>query len=108
MVMTETIDIRQLTAEDYFDLKESMLSAYAADMAESYWREPTIRRLISLFPEGQIAVTVNGKVVGCALSIIVDYGKFGDEHTYEQITGYYTFNTHDPKGDILYGIEVFV
>ena len=80
--MTETIDIRLLTAEDYFDLKESMVSAYP-DMAGSYWREPTISRLISLFPEGQIAITVNNKVVGCALSIIVNYGKFGDEHTYE-------------------------
>jgi len=107
MAMTETIEIRLLTAEDYFDLKESMVSAYS-DMAGTYWREDTIRRLISLFPEGQIAVTVNDKVVGCALSIIVNYGKFGDDHTYEQITGYYTFNTHDPKGDILYGIEVFV
>jgi predicted amidohydrolase/GNAT superfamily N-acetyltransferase len=105
--MAETIEIRQLTAEDYLDLKESMMSAYS-DMQGSYWREPTIRRLMALFPEGQIAVTVNDKVVGCALSIIVDYEKFGDSHTYEQITGNYTFRTHDPKGDILYGIEVFV
>lgn len=105
--ISETIDIRQLTPEDYRDLKESMVSAYA-DMEGSYWREPTIRRLVELFPEGQIAVTVNDKVVGCALSIIVDYEKFGDEHTYEQITGYYTFSTHDRKGDVLYGIEVFV
>jgi len=105
--MSETVEIRQLTAEDYIDLKESMLRAYP-DMAGSYWREPTLRRLIEIFPEGQIAITVNEKIVGCALSIIVDYGKFGDEHTYEQITGYYTFSTHTPKGDILYGIEVFV
>lgn len=103
----ETIEVRHLTTEDYKDLKESMLSAYA-DMQGSYWREGTIQRLIDIFPEGQIAVTVNGKVVGCALSIIVEYDKFGDDHTYEQITGFYTFNTHNPKGDTLYGIEVFV
>src|SRR5689334_16113232 len=103
----EMIEVRLLTAEDYKDLKESMVSAYS-DMQGSYWREGTIQRLIELFPEGQIAVTVNGKVVGCALSIIVDYEKYGDDHTYEQITGYYTFSTHNPKGDILYGIEVFV
>lgn len=103
----ETIDVRLLTAEDYIDLKESMVSAYS-DMPGNYWREGTIQRLIDIFPEGQIAVTVNGKVVGCALAIIVDYEKFGDDHTYEQITGYYTFNTHNPKGDTLYGIEVFV
>ncbi|RAJ06953.1 putative amidohydrolase [Chitinophaga skermanii] len=105
--MADTIEIRNLTAEDYHDLKESMVSAYK-DMPGSYWRESTIQKLISLFPGGQIAVAVNGKVVGCALSIIVDYNKFGDDHTYEQISGYYTFNTHNPKGDILYGIEVFV
>ncbi|SHM93179.1 Predicted amidohydrolase [Chitinophaga jiangningensis] len=105
--MSDIVEIRNLTVEDYFDLKASMVSAYA-DMSGSYWREPTIRRLISIFPEGQIAVTVNDKVVGCALSIIVDYNKYGDDHTYEQITGYYNFSTHNPKGDILYGIEVFV
>ncbi len=44
----------------------------------------------------------------CALSIIVDYKKFGDEHTYKQITGNYTFNTHTRKGDVLYGIEIFI
>lgn len=103
----ETIEVRLLTAEDYHDLKESMVSAYS-DMQGNYWREGTIQRLIGLFPEGQIAVTVNGKVVGCALSIIVDYEKYGDDHTYEQITGFYTFSTHNPKGDTLYGIEVFV
>jgi hypothetical protein len=53
-------------------------------------------------------IKANNEVVGCALSIIVDYKKFGDNHTYKQITGNYTFNTHDPKGDVLYGIEVFI
>ena len=31
-----------------------------------------------------------------------------DEHTYEQITGNYDFDTHDDEGDVLYGIDVFV
>ena len=47
-------------------------------------------------------------IVGCALSIIVKYELFGDEHTYQEITGNYTFNTHNPKGDVLYGIDVFI
>lgn len=103
----ETVDVRLLTIEDYLDLKTSMISAYA-DIGGPYWKEAALRKLIHIFPEGQIGVAVNGKVVGCSLSIIVDYNKFGDDHTYEQITGYYTFNTHNPKGDVLYGIEVFV
>jgi predicted amidohydrolase/GNAT superfamily N-acetyltransferase len=47
-------------------------------------------------------------VVASALSIIVDYKKFGDNHTFQEITGNYTFNTHFADGDILYGIEMFV
>jgi GNAT superfamily N-acetyltransferase len=53
-------------------------------------------------------VEVDGKVAACALSIIVQYKLFGDEHTYEEITGNYSFNTHFEDGDVLYGIEVFV
>jgi predicted amidohydrolase/GNAT superfamily N-acetyltransferase len=67
-----------------------------------------VARLLEVFPEGQVAVEVNGTVVGCALSLIVDYSRFGDSHTYDEITASETFATHDPEGDVLYGIEVFV
>ena len=46
--------------------------------------------------------------VGCALSIIVNYNMVKGDHTYAQVTGNETFNTHDPNGNILYGIEVFI
>ena len=75
----------------------------------SYWTIETISKLINKFPEGQIVIKADDVVVGCALSLIVDYDKYGDNHTYRQITGNYTFSTHDPKnGDVLYGIEIFI
>jgi predicted amidohydrolase/ribosomal protein S18 acetylase RimI-like enzyme len=107
MMELKTVEIRNLELEDYQDLKKSMRSAYL-ELDEDPWDAASIRKLIKIFPEGQLAVVVNGKVVACALSIIVDYKKFGDNHTYKQITGSYTFNTHNYNGDILYGIEVFV
>ncbi|MEO8821606.1 MAG: hypothetical protein ABI374_12230 [Ginsengibacter sp.] len=66
-----------------------------------YWREETIQKLIKKIPDGQIVIEVDGVVVGCALSIIVNYNKFGDAQSYSQITGNYTFNTHDPNNQIL-------
>lgn len=101
------VEIRNLQIDDYLDLKKSMIEAYA-DWENSYWKEHHIKKLLSIFPEGQIGVFVNGKVAGSALSIILDYSKFGDDHNYQQITGNFTFSTHDPNGDILYGIDVFV
>jgi predicted amidohydrolase/GNAT superfamily N-acetyltransferase len=103
----QSIEMRNLDIQDYQELKKSMKSAYT-DMDEDYWDANSIRKLIKLFPEGQICVTVNGQVVGCALAIIVDYKKYGDNHTYKQITGNSTFKTHDNKGDVLYGIDIFV
>jgi hypothetical protein len=39
---------------------------------------------------------------------MIDYEKFEGNHTYKDITGNYTFSTHDPNGNTLYGIEVFI
>lgn len=101
------IEVRNLTMDDYNQLKQSMMQAYAS-LGGQYWGEAALARLIEKFPEGQICVLVNSRVVGCALSLIVDLDKFGDNHTYKQITGNYTFDTHDKDGDMLYGIEVFI
>jgi predicted amidohydrolase/ribosomal protein S18 acetylase RimI-like enzyme len=101
------IEIRNLRIEDYRDLKSSMIEAYA-DWEDSHWTEEHISKLLEIFPEGQIGAFVNGKVAGSALSLIVDYNKYGDDHTYEQITANTTFTTHDKDGDVLYGIDVFV
>jgi predicted amidohydrolase/ribosomal protein S18 acetylase RimI-like enzyme len=104
---TATIELRHLRIEDYLDLKKSMQKAYD-DLENSHWLEQHIQDLLDVFPDGQLCVVYDGNVVGCALSLIIDYKKMGDNHTYAQITGNYTFSTHDPDGDILYGIDVFI
>ena len=102
------IELRTLTKDDYLGLKTSMIEAYSEWEGASFWGETHISKLLELFPEGQICILVNGAIAGCALSLIVNYNKFGDNHTYAQITGNYTFSTHDPQGDVLYGIDFFV
>lgn len=101
------IEVRNLTIQDYHTLKSSMQEAYAS-MGGQYWKEGALQRLLEKFPDGQVVITHNEVVVGCALSIIVKYDDFGDNHTYRDITGNYSFETHTPEGDTLYGIEVFV
>jgi predicted amidohydrolase/GNAT superfamily N-acetyltransferase len=101
------IELRKLTIEDYTDLRESMQQAYL-DSGNGVWSKAKIQNLLNIFPEGQLCIAVDDKVVACSLSIIVDYDLFGDNHTYEKITGKYTFSTHTPQGNVLYGIEVFV
>ncbi len=103
----ENIELKYLTMEDYDELKEAMIQAYSA-MPDAFWKKNHIKSLITKFPEGQVVIKINGKLAGCALSIVVDYDSFDDKHTYKEITGNYSFNTHSSKGDVLYGIDIFI
>lgn len=103
----ENIELKFLTIEDYQELKDAMISSYQS-MPEAYWKERHIQSLLNKFPEGQVVIKVNGKIAGCALSIIIHYDKFLGNHTYKEVTANYTFNSHDSNGDVLYGIDVFI
>lgn len=103
----ENIELTYLSINDYQELKKTMIDAYTS-MPNSYWKEEHIASLINRFPEGQVVIKVNNQIAGCALSIIVDYTKFDEHHTYKEITGNYSFNTHTKNGDVLYGIDVFI
>jgi predicted amidohydrolase len=103
----KNIELTFLQIEDYPELKETMINSYET-MPDAYWKEKQIATLLKNFPEGQIIIKVNGEIAGAALSIVVDYDLFDDQHTYKEITGNYTFSTHTPFGDTLYGIDLFI
>jgi predicted amidohydrolase/GNAT superfamily N-acetyltransferase len=101
------VELRNLQIEDYKELKKSMIEAYP-EMVDSYWKEDHIEKLLELFPEGQLVIVADGVVVGSALSILVTEDFAFKTKTYKSITGNYTFSTHNPKGEVLYGIDVFI
>lgn len=100
------LKLRNLQPEDFSDIKAIMDQVYPT--LGGGWPEKKFRAMLKVFKEGQICIEDNGRVVAAALSVIVDYDKFGDEHTYDEITGNAYLTTHDPNGDVLYGIDVFV
>lgn len=103
----ENIELKFLTPGDYEELKLAIIESYT-NMPNAYWKISHIKSLIERFPDGQVVIKVNGQLAGCALSIIVDYNKFEEHHTYKEITGNYFFKTHSDEGDVLYGIDVFI
>ncbi|NDV42783.1 carbon-nitrogen hydrolase family protein [Flagellimonas sediminis] len=103
----DNIELQYLQFGDYLEIKDVMVSAYS-NMPGAYWGEEHISALLKKFPEGQVVIKVNGQIAGCALSIIVDYDKYDENHTYREITSNYTFNSHTSDGDVLYGIDVFI
>lgn len=104
---TDSIELKYLTLDFYDELKHMMKGVYAS-LENSYWEKAQLQTLIDKFPEGQIMMLIDGKLAGCALSIIVSDADIDGKHSYRQITGNFTFNTHKPDGHILYGVDVFV
>lgn len=98
--------LRTLRAEDYADIKVIMDAVYT-DFGGA-WPEEKYRAMIARFPDGQICIEDHGRVIAAAFAVIVDYDQFGDDHTYEEITGNAYLTTHDEDGDVLYGVDVFV
>lgn len=100
------LKLRNIKLSDYDDIKEIMNMVYAK--VGGAWTKKELTNLLKVFREGQICIEDRGKLVAAALSIVVDYSDFGDQHTYDQITNYGKFDTHDADGDTLYGTDVFV
>lgn len=100
------LELRNTLLSDYEDIKEIMDLVYSN--LGGAWTKRQFAAQLMRFPEGQICIEDNGKVVAAAISMVVDYAKFGDSHSYWQITGKGFITTHDPEGDTLYGIDVFV
>jgi predicted amidohydrolase/GNAT superfamily N-acetyltransferase len=101
------IQLRALELGDFAKLHAALEETYAGTGID-VWRREAIERVIKDFPEGQICILVDGEVAGAALALIVNYQDYGDEHTYRQITANSQLSTHNPKGDTLYGVEVFI
>ncbi|WJG07925.1 bifunctional GNAT family N-acetyltransferase/carbon-nitrogen hydrolase family protein [Aliiglaciecola sp. LCG003] len=97
---------RNLNENDFDDIKEIMDRVYST-LGGSITKK-RFMAMMKIFRDGQICIEDDGKVIAAAFSVIIDYDQFGDEHTYDEITGNAYLTTHDPNGDVLYGIEVFV
>ncbi|NJN41346.1 MAG: GNAT family N-acetyltransferase [Flammeovirgaceae bacterium] len=100
------LELRKVRLSDYDDIVEIMQNAYSN--IGGVWSKQQIEKLTSIFPEGQIGIEDKGKLIAFALTIIVNYDDYPDDHDYPTITGDYTFSTHDPDGNVLYGIEICV
>jgi ribosomal protein S18 acetylase RimI-like enzyme len=72
------------------------------------WKREQLLSHIRIFPEGQICVEYEGKIVGSCSSLIANFDEYDDQHTWDTITDNGYITNHDPNGLNLYGIEVMV
>lgn len=99
------IAVRQTRPEDFAAIRELQRAAYPAIEP---WSDEQFAAQIAAFPEGQMVVDQNGRVIGASASLVVLWDDYGVNHTWKGITGDGYFTTHNPAGFTLYGAEVVV
>lgn len=104
-VNVDEIVVRNIVKEDLDDIAKLSMKCFGPDMS---LKHEHFESQLELFPEGQICLEYNGQIVGTALSLIVNFEDYGDNHTYYEISDLGFIRNHNPKGRNLYGIEVGV
>ncbi len=72
------------------------------------WTREHVESQLAHFPEGQIGVTLDDRLVASSCSLIVDYDLCSEWHDWKAVADRGYIRNHNPKGDALYGIEIMV
>lgn len=100
------LKIKQIKKKDYPQLKKLMDKVYH-DIGGA-WSKNTINKLVDDFPEGQIALFDYDELIGIVLTLRVDYDKFSNPHTYDDLVGRSEIIEDNPEGDAIYGLDALI
>ncbi len=99
------IRIRPLKIEDYEQVTEIQQLCFPGMKP---WMRDQIESQLEIFPEGQICVELEGKIIASSSSLIIDFDLHEDYENWQEISDSGYITNHDPDGDTLYGIEIMV
>ncbi|MCB9858212.1 MAG: GNAT family N-acetyltransferase [Phycisphaerales bacterium] len=101
----QRILIRGIRIEDYDAIRAMALRCFPGMHP---WEKDQIESQLAIFPEGQLCVEFDGRVVASSNNLIVDFDDYDDWQNWKEIADSGYIRNHDPAGDTLYGIEIMV
>lgn len=99
------LEVRLLNPDDYQQVARLQTRCFPKIPP---WSREQFESQVRVFPDGQMCVEVDGKIVAASSSLIVDESDYQDHHTFHEITQGSSISNHDPDGDTLYGIDIVV
>ena len=97
--------VRQLRKTDLKAVQEIQRRSFPMIDA---WTKEQFESQLTVFPEGQIGVEMDGVLVATSSALIVDEEDFGAYHTFDEVSDKGFIRNHDPEGDTLYGIDIAI
>ncbi|MGB8258732.1 MAG: bifunctional GNAT family N-acetyltransferase/carbon-nitrogen hydrolase family protein [Terracidiphilus sp.] len=100
------VEVRQMRVDDIEKVVELQHRAFPGQLP---WRAEQLQRHLEIFPEGQlVAGAPDGRIVGSASSLLIDWDDYAESANWVSITGRGSFDTHNPLGKTLYGADMGV
>ncbi|AIQ15376.1 acetyltransferase [Paenibacillus sp. FSL H7-0357] len=103
--------IRQYTEDDFAELITIQSEAFPPPYpAELWWKREQLLNHVTLFPEGALAVEVNGELAGSVTGLKINFEPEGEglHHTWSEVTADGYITTHQPDGNTLYIADLCV
>ena len=97
--------VRPVRLDDFDQLVQLQLKCFAGMQP---WTKTQVQSQLEHFPEGQICIEYDGKVVASCATLIVDSAEYLDWHNWSAVSDGGFIRNHDSEGDVLYGIEIMV
>jgi predicted amidohydrolase len=97
--------LRPLRLEDFDDIVRLQSRCFPGMKT---WTREQIASQISIFPAGQIALEIDGRLVASSSSLILDYDPHLEWHNWGAVSDNGFIRNHQRSGDTLYGIEIMV
>ena len=101
----KNIVIRQIRMEDYEQIIAIQVKCFPGMKP---WTREQMRSQLDIFPDGQICLEYQGRIVASSSSLILDFAMYSDWHSWKEIADAGFIRNHDPNGNTLYGIEIMV
>jgi len=101
----QKIRLRSIRRDDFDALVAMQLRCFPGMKP---WGRAQIESQLEIFPEGQLCVELEGRIVASSNALIVDYDRYEDWHDWTRISDSGSIRNHEPDGDTLYGIEIMV
>ncbi len=99
------IRVRRLKASDYDDVVRLQLACFPG---MDPWSRAQFESQVRIFPEGQIGITYQKRLVASCSSLILTYDEDLSWHNWRAVADDGFIRNHEYDGDTLYGIEMMV
>jgi len=101
----QKIAVRPLRIDDFEELIAMQKRCFPGMQT---WGRDQIESQLTRFPEGQLCIEYQGRIVASSSSLLLDFDEYESWHDWRLVADGGYIRNHTPGGDTLYGIEIMV